>query len=468
MSECPADGSALLPEAALLPVDPPLAAGTMAGEYRVDKKLGAGTFGAVYAGEQPLIGKRVAIKVLHRRFSSDAEVVSRFIAEARAVNRIRHKNIIDIFSFGLLPDRQHYFVMELLDGLTLGELLERERRLSPARALPILRGIAAGLDAAHEANVTHRDLKPDNVFLALEKDGGYFPKLLDFGIAKLVTDEMAHKTATGVAVGTPRYMSPEQSRGRKIDHRADIYALGVVIHEVLTGKPPFDGESMMDLLIKHATVPAPRMSSVCPDLPPELDAPVLAMLEKRPNARPASAGSAVAALDEAVRALGLDVARAPAEPAVTAEIPDEEAPAPSTEVAPQDTAKGTVRATPLLAKTAPADAPQRARQRWVVIAAVAIGLAVGVIGFLLRISAGPAPAAAPSAPAPPPSAPSQVAKEDPLPILPADIAPAVLQAPAVPALDAGAPPDKQPKKPAIHKDLDRPAELDAPARKGTP
>src|SRR5262249_27930262 len=150
----------------LVAADATLAPGTMAGEYRVGKKLGSGTFGAVYAGEHPLIGKKVAIKVLHQKFSSDPDIVSRFIAEASAVNRIPHSCIIDIFSFGRLDNGQHYFVMELVDGLTLGELLKQKGRLSVAQSLPILRGIAAGLDAAHKAGVTHRDLKPDNIFLS--------------------------------------------------------------------------------------------------------------------------------------------------------------------------------------------------------------------------------------------------------------------------------------------------------------
>jgi serine/threonine protein kinase len=296
LTECPEDGAALLPSEMLPATEPPLEPGTMVGEYRVDRKLGSGSFGDVYAGEQPLIGKRVAIKLLHRKFSSDAEVVSRFVAEARAVNRIRHRHIIDIFSFGLLAENRHYFVMELLDGLTLGELLEREGRLSLEVALPIFRGIASALDAAHEAGITHRDLKPDNVFLAVEKEGGYFSKLLDFGIAKLVTDDAAHRTATGIAIGTPRYMSPEQCRGKKVDHRADIYSLGAVIHEVLSGQPLFDGESTMDVFFKHMNEPAPAMSAVRPGLPVELDEPVLAMLAKRPKQRPESAGAAVAAL----------------------------------------------------------------------------------------------------------------------------------------------------------------------------
>jgi serine/threonine-protein kinase len=290
----------------LRPVDDVLAEGTMAGEYRIHHKLGSGTFGDVYAGEHPLIGKKVAVKVLNRRFASDPEMVSRFIAEARAVNRIRQSNIIDIFSFGVLHDRQRqYLVMELLDGLSLRDLLIRKRRLSLPSVITIVSGIAAALDAVHEAGITHRDLKPDNVFLATERDGSYTPKLLDFGIAKLINDDLAHKTGSGVVLGTPQYMSPEQARGRKADHLSDIYSLGVMIHEMLTGAPPFTGESSVDVLLKHTAQPPPSMSSVCADLPRELDAPVLAMLSKRPRDRPMTAGRAVELLVESARGLAL-------------------------------------------------------------------------------------------------------------------------------------------------------------------
>jgi serine/threonine-protein kinase len=301
---CNDDDTQLVPLEQLPEEDSALAPGAMVGEYQVSHKLGAGTFGDVYAGDQPLIGKRVAIKVLHRRFSGNAAVVSRFVAEARAVNRIRHRNIIDIFSFGTLPGSQPYFVMERLDGVTLGELLQREKRLSLGRAMPIFRAIAEGLDAAHEVGITHRDLKPDNIFLVAEKDGTYSPRILDFGVAKLLDDESAHKTATGAAIGTPSYMAPEQCRGRPIDHRADVYALGVVIHEVLTGQRLFPAETSMEVLFKHVSEPPPAMSSVCPELPAELDAPVLAMLAKSPAQRPASAGAAVAALAQRAGAPG--------------------------------------------------------------------------------------------------------------------------------------------------------------------
>jgi serine/threonine-protein kinase len=293
---CPDDG-ATTPLGALIAstkaAEAELAPGVMIGEYEIVRPIGAGAYGDVYAGEHPLIGKRVAVKVLRRSYASNPRVVSRFIAEARVVNRIRHPNIIDIFSFGTLPDGRHYFVMDLFEGLSLGELLRRDGRLALDTALPILRGVADALDAAHAAGVLHRDLKPDNVFLSNEREGGYSPKLLDFGVAKMIAEEGAHKTATGMTIGTPRYMSPEQCRGKGVDHRTDIYAFGVVIHEMLTGRRLFTGESPLDVMFKHANEPPPPMSSVCPDLPPALDEPVLAMLAKKPDDRPPSAGAAV-------------------------------------------------------------------------------------------------------------------------------------------------------------------------------
>ncbi|WP_437574117.1 protein kinase domain-containing protein [Sorangium sp. So ce887] len=313
VTACPADGNPLLHTDLSLPAEPLLAAHTMVGEYRIERKLGAGTFGEVYAGEHPIIGKQVAIKVLNGYFAAQPQAVARFVAEARAVNRIRQRNIIDIFSFGVLQELQrHYFVMELLDGLTLGELCRRRRRLPFPTIVPILRGIADALDAVHEAGITHRDLKPDNVFLAAERDGTWFPKLLDFGIAKLA--DGSEETSTGVVLGTPQYMAPEQARGQRIGPPADIYALGVMIHKMLTGKSLFTGESAVEVMYKHVSDPPPRMSSVCADLPPELDLPVLAMLEKRAGDRPPSASRAVAALLDAARRIGLTRGLAPEEP----------------------------------------------------------------------------------------------------------------------------------------------------------
>ncbi len=272
----------------------------MVGEYRIEAKIGEGGFGAVYRATHPLIGKSAAVKVLGRQFSSDPQMVSRFISEARSVNQIRHRNIIDIFSFGALPDGRQYYVMELLDGAPFDRYLRQHGPLPFATALPILRGIARALDAAHQHGIVHRDLKPENVFLVESDDGPPIAKLLDFGIAKLMRDEgKEHKTRSGMAMGTAYYMSPEQCHGRNVDARTDVYAFGCMVFEVLTGKVPFDGDSQMAVLVKHVSIPAPRPSDMQPALSPAFDAPLLAMLAKDPAARPSSLGRALDALAEA-------------------------------------------------------------------------------------------------------------------------------------------------------------------------
>src|SRR5262245_57624766 len=223
--------------------DDDLPNGTVVGEYVIDGKLGEGGFGAVYRATHPLIGKAAAVKVLFRSFSSDQEMVSRFIAEARAVNQIRHRNIIDIFSFGSLEDGRQYYVMELLEGLTFDRYIKQKGHLTPEEAIPVLRAIARALDAAHANGIAHRDLKPENIYVTFDEDGGVFPKLLDFGIAKLLGEsaKSGHKTRTGTPMGTPHYMSPEQCRGKNVDHRTDIYSFGVLVHEALPGQLPFIG-----------------------------------------------------------------------------------------------------------------------------------------------------------------------------------------------------------------------------------
>lgn len=293
-----------------LPVDTDLATGEVVGEYVVDGKLGQGAFGTVYRGAHPLIGKLVAIKVLARKYSVDPEITSRFVAEARAVNQIRHKNIIDIFSFGTLPDGRQYYVMEYLDGETLDALVERSGRLSLADALPILRGVARALDAAHAKSIAHRDLKAENVFLASDGDG-VWPKLLDFGIAKLLTDDnavgMNHKTRTGFSIGTPYYMSPEQARGKGVDHRTDIYAFGVLAYVMLVGKYPFDGDDYMEILMHQLQDWPEPASKLVADLPPAIDDVITWLMAKDPADRPPSLRDAVAALEQAAEAAGIDV-----------------------------------------------------------------------------------------------------------------------------------------------------------------
>ncbi len=307
VESCAKDGARLLPDEACQRFDEELRRGDVVGEYRIEKKIGEGAYGKVYSALHPVIGKHAAIKVLNRKFSSDPQVVSRFVSEARAVNQIRHRHIIDIFSFGTLEDGLQYFVMELLEGSTLNKYLKQHGRLSPEEAIPILRGIGRALDAAHAASVAHRDLKPENVFVSFDEDGRCYPKLLDFGIAKLMGDEGEHHTRTGALMGSPGYMSPEQCRGKNVDHRTDIYAMGVMCHELLTGKRPFTGESTMDLMFKHAKEPPPPMSTLCPAIPASLDEPVLRMLAKEPADRPDTLAAAIDALALAAHHAGFDV-----------------------------------------------------------------------------------------------------------------------------------------------------------------
>ncbi len=277
-------------------VEPTLSQGTKVGDYVIDTILGEGGFGKVYSATHPLIGKRAAIKVLNKDLSSDPEMVSRFVTEARAVNTIRHQNIVDIFNIGVLPDGRHYFVMQLLDGTSLEEELCERVRLHPTELLRIIEGIASALDAAHAHGIVHRDIKPDNIFLHREPNGTMTPKLVDFGVAKLTGAAQSmsqHQTATGTPIGTPRYMSPEQCFAKGVDHRTDIYALGVVCFEALTGYAPFDADSLLALMNMHTSAPRPRASDVCPAIGTVFDAPLAKMLAIDPAERPNRASEAI-------------------------------------------------------------------------------------------------------------------------------------------------------------------------------
>jgi serine/threonine-protein kinase len=287
--------------------DRDLEPGQQVGEYQIESKLGQGGFGTVFKANHPLIGKVVAIKVLNRQYSAQPEMVSRFVAEARSVNQIRNRFIIDIFGFGQLEDGRHYYVMEYLDGLPLADYVEQNGRLALADALPILRSVARALDAAHGKGIAHRDLKPENIFLATESDGTLYPKLLDFGIAKLLVsdDQHKHKTRTGAPIGTPYYMSPEQCRGRDVDHRTDIYAFGCVTYKLLTGVVPFDGDDYMSILMKQISEPVPSALAFAPELPPSVDQVIAWMMAKEPGQRPPSVVAAVRALEDAAAAAGV-------------------------------------------------------------------------------------------------------------------------------------------------------------------
>jgi tRNA A-37 threonylcarbamoyl transferase component Bud32 len=259
-------------------------------DYVVGERLGAGGFGEVFRARHAVIEREVAIKILHAKYSKDPEAVARFVAEARAVNKISHAGIVEVFDFGELADGRQYCVMELIRGRTLRDVLRERSRLPLAEALPILRGIAEALDAAHAAGIAHRDLKPDNVFVV---DGGGV-KLIDFGLAKLV-DEEAPLTKTGSVFGTPAYMSPEQCRGKRVTTATDAYSLGVVTYQVLVGEPPFGGDAL-ELALHHLNDDAPAPSSRQGELDARVDRVVLALLAKDPAQRPPVLADAIAAI----------------------------------------------------------------------------------------------------------------------------------------------------------------------------
>src|SRR5450432_2196184 len=263
--------------------------GQQFGNYRVLSLLGEGGMGAVYLAEHPGIGRRVAVKVLHKQFTGDEQLLGRLLNEARAANAIRHPNIIEILDSGMREDGVPYLVMELLEGESLGQRIRRAGRLSIEDTIAFTLQTASALGAAHKKGIVHRDLKPDNLFVVPDPHDPDREriKVLDFGIAKLqqsANDSV--KTRTGTLMGTPIYMSPEQCRGTKtVDHRSDIYSLGIIFFEMLCGQPPFVSEGFGELVNMHLNVPAPAPSTQRADIPPAIDAVVLKMLAKNPDDR---------------------------------------------------------------------------------------------------------------------------------------------------------------------------------------
>jgi hypothetical protein len=262
--------------------------GQRVGNYNITAKLGEGGMGTVFLAEHPVIGSKVALKAIHPEFARSADVVSRFINEAKAVNQIGHDHIVDITDFGTAPSGDFYFMMEYLEGQGLAQAIRAHGALAPTRALNIAVQIADALGASHARGIIHRDLKPENIILIVHGGIEDFVKVLDFGLAKLMnsTELPSHHSRTGSVMGTPFYMSPEQCEGRlEIDHRADIYALGVILFEMLTGKIPFGGEGYGEIIVKHVTVPAPAARSIIPDLSPALDMILFRALSKAPDRR---------------------------------------------------------------------------------------------------------------------------------------------------------------------------------------
>ena len=262
--------------------------GQIIGNYKITAKLGEGGMGVVYLAEHPIIGRKVAIKAIHPELSRNPEVVSRFMTEAKSVNQIGNEHIVDVSDFGNTPEGEFYFIMEFLQGEALADCLRRERLLQTDRALQIAAQVADALAAAHAHGIVHRDLKPENIFLITRGQTQDFVKVLDFGLAKLTQgdEKVSHKTRTGSVMGTPYYMAPEQCEGKAgVDHRADVYSLGVILFEMMTGRVPFGGEGYGEIIVKHLTMPPPAPRDINPAITPAQQAVVLRALTKPRDAR---------------------------------------------------------------------------------------------------------------------------------------------------------------------------------------
>src|SRR6476646_5659421 len=272
----------------------------IAGRFRIEREIGTGGMGTVYLATHLGLERPVAVKIIRREFAGDADVADRFLREARTMAKLRHLNAAMIFDAGNLPDGRHFIVMEFVEGETLSQELAREGRFTFSKAVEIATQICDVLEEAHRLGIIHRDLKPSNILL-----GKRGVCVLDFGVAKVLASS-AESTATcastgsGQLIGTPRYMSPEQCLGQRVGARSDLYSLGVLLYEMLAGRPPFVDPLQSALLIKQATAAAPPLPKLRPDIGRPLALAVHTLLAKRPDDRPRTAAIAKALLERSI------------------------------------------------------------------------------------------------------------------------------------------------------------------------
>ena len=322
---CPEDNSLLQADATIageILVDP-LVGQTLDDKYRLEERLGVGGMGTVYRARHLLIDRPVAVKVLNPRFVEDEAAQTRFRREAKAAGRLQHPNAVTVTDFGQTSDGYVYIVMELLEGQTLRDVLAKEAPLDTARAVSLMLQAAAAVAAAHEAGIIHRDLKPANIFIVQRSEVPAVVKVLDFGIAKLAADsldedDLTTLTLVGAMIGTPRYMSPEQCDGAELTPAADVYSLGVILYEMLSGAVPFSGATPLAIAMRHFSEPPRSPREIVSSIPLELEKVVLHALEKRPEDRPANAAEFRNELFATAERLGLEHAAVTSGPDINA------------------------------------------------------------------------------------------------------------------------------------------------------
>ncbi|HJU93163.1 MAG TPA: serine/threonine-protein kinase [Pyrinomonadaceae bacterium] len=275
-------------------------------KYCVEERLGAGGMGAVYRARHVEMDRPVAIKVLQQRFVEDEAARTRFLIEARAAVMLRHPNAISVTDFGQTSEGQVYIVMELLEGRTVREILSREGVIETARAISIMLQTSGAVAAAHDAGIIHRDLKPSNILVTQSADQPAIVKVLDFGIAKFTADDDGTLVQANSVIGTPRYMSPEQNNGYELTPATDVYSLGVILYEMLTGMVPFTGSTPAEIAQKHATAPPHPPREIVAAIPEDIERVVLHALEKRPEDRPVNAAEFRQDLFDTAERLGLE------------------------------------------------------------------------------------------------------------------------------------------------------------------
>lgn len=393
---CPNDGSTLRSTAST-----DLIGSVIAERYHIIKKLGEGGMGAVYLGEHVKMGRKSAIKVMAQSMASDPDAIARFNREAANAARISHPNVCAIYDFGETKDGLIYLAMEYIEGEALADLIDREGALPPQRAANILRQVGDALQAAHDLGIVHRDLKPDNIMISRGRDGSDAVKVVDFGIAKAMGGDEGQKvTKTGLVVGTPEYMSPEQLAGDKLDGRSDLYSLALVFYRMLTGVLPFQAETAQEVMVKRLTDEPLPLNQARPgaNFPPQLQAVMDRALQRMPQDRYPTVAQFVREAAEAISSMGPRAAAVDTEGA-TQVISSAEVAAtrqlPRTQVAGGAVATPATPAPQAAVLAPPAEQRGKRKGTMVVLASVALLAAGGgAAALLLSSKEGASPAAA--------------------------------------------------------------------------